>query len=231
MSDVASASSDLITSIDPSYPTIDSILDADGSLGTLRSPSLVLQSILALGLSMIFLLGGRKFHRFSTSASLGLSSTFLVWAIVVNVEPPQGLGPTQSSPESRALSLASIMVCAGLVGAAAGYHSAWWGSTGAGLISLGANAGLSLSFGLLLLGNDLLIHSQPAAWLLVLTLVLPSTVAVMRKGYLASLSACSLMGGFLFLIGVDLLINAGHEGLGKGMCFLIDHNPDHRAVE
>lgn len=224
------SSPDLVPGINSSQANLDSILDADGSLATLRSPSLVLQSVMALFLSVGFLLVGRRLHRFSTSASLGLSSAFLAWSIVVNVEPVDGLGPSSASPELRALCVWSIMIGMGIIGATVGYHSAWWGSRGAGLMALGANAGFSLSFGLLLLGSDLLIHSQPATWLLTFIIVILFSMAVMRTEYVASLIACSLVGGFLFLVGVDLLINLGHQGLGKGMCFLIDHNPDHQTV-
>ncbi|KAG0152336.1 hypothetical protein CROQUDRAFT_102860 [Cronartium quercuum f. sp. fusiforme G11] len=218
------------TTLNASQALIDDILNHNGSLATLQSPSLIIQSFLPLVLSVIFLLGGRRLYRFSTSASLALSCAFFSWAIIVNVEPPQGLGASNSNPEVRALCVWSIMVATGLFGALIGFQSSWWGSSGTGLLALGANAGLSFSFSLLLLGDNLLIHSSPAIWILVTLIVILAILAVVRTEYVASLVACSLVGGFLFLVGVDLLINLGHEGLGRGICFLVDHNPDHREA-
>ncbi|KAA1085315.1 hypothetical protein PGT21_002850 [Puccinia graminis f. sp. tritici] len=205
-----------------------SFLGLDGSLPSIRSASLILQALIPLLISLVLLLGGRRLYRFTTTVSVGLTSALFTWALCVNLEYGQSIGGWTG--EVAALTVWSVMIGGGLVGAIIGYQYTWWGAHVTGRMCLGANSGVGFAFSILLFKAGLLIHTPAGQWSLVAAFAIIGVLAVLCDHVIGPLLAVSLSGSFLFLLAVDLFATLGIGGVASGLRLLIDHNPDHQML-
>ncbi|OAV93331.1 hypothetical protein PTTG_08728 [Puccinia triticina 1-1 BBBD Race 1] len=204
------------------------LLGLDGALPSIRSVSLILQALIPLLISLVLLLAGRRLYRFTTTVSVGFSCALFTWALFVNLEEGQSIGGWTG--EVAALTVWSVMVGGGLIGAIIGYQSTWWGAHVTGRLCLGANSGVGFAFSVLLFKAGLLIHSPAGQWSLVSVCAIIGVLLVLCDHVIGPLFAISLCGSFLFLLGVDLFNTLGDGGVASGLRLLLDHNPDHQMI-
>ncbi|KAI8451664.1 hypothetical protein BY996DRAFT_4585569 [Phakopsora pachyrhizi] len=204
-------------------------LPADGSSTSLRSPSLILQALIPLVLSICLFAFGRKLYRFTTSVSVGISFSLLVWAIFINLET--GVTIAGWNDEVAALTVWSTMIGAGLLGCLLGFQPKWWGAHVTGRLCLGANAGLGLSFSILLLKSGLLIRRPAAHWPFISVLSILGVICVLYDHFLGPSLTIALEAAFLLFLGLDLFINKANKGAAIGLRLLLDHNPNHSAYK
>ncbi|KNF00413.1 hypothetical protein PSTG_06342 [Puccinia striiformis f. sp. tritici PST-78] len=205
-----------------------SLLGLDGSLSSIRSVSLILQALIPLIISLILLLAGRRLYRFTTTVSVGLTFAIFTWSVCVNLENGQTIGGWTG--EVAAMTVWSVMIGAGLIGAIIGYQYTWWGAHVTGRLCLGANSGVAFAFSILVFKSGLLIHHPAGQWSLVAASAIMGVLAVLCDHVIGPLLSVSLCGSFLFLLGVDLFNTQGNGGVGAGLRLLLDHNPDHQVI-
>ncbi|MBW0465823.1 hypothetical protein O181_005538 [Austropuccinia psidii MF-1] len=203
-------------------------LAADGSLPSLRSPSLILQALLPLLFSIVLLLGGRRLYRFTTTVSVSLSASMLAWVLLVNLETGTSIGGWDG--EVAAVTVWSTMIGAGLLGAILGYQYTWWGAHVTGRLCLGANAGFAFALSILLFQRGLSIHNVVGQWSFLVICGILGIVIILCDHVVGPLIAIVLCGGFLFLLSVDLFTTLGEGGVSVGLRYLLDHNPDHPTL-
>ncbi len=114
---------------------------------TRTSPSLLLFAIVHILIGLYFLTLGKRAWRWSGALATGLACELIAWSVMVNYLPNGTFG--QYTASSSALIEWAIVSCSGMVGLLVG-DLVWV----MGMALLAAEGGLSLAFGIILMGDD-----------------------------------------------------------------------------
>lgn len=200
----------------------------DGTTSSRTSAPSLLFSIPLIVLGLYFLTLARRLPRLTLPFALGNAFALAGWAAVVNLVSEDGVGGAQSASDwAEDMAVWGITAGSWVLGTVVGLLPKY--GLLAGWTFLGCEGGLAVGFMLEMLADDLTIHSAGARWTIIGILTVAGLVSVVMTRNGGAIVACALSGGFLVMLGVDLLVNED-RGMATGLPKLIDRNGHHKQV-